>query len=345
MPVKRPAKTLVVVAALLLSLGGIAAAQSSLGIGTNEVSMQPSGIFAGLFHWINTQQKDFYRAMTGALKAMRDDGSKAWLLIGLSFAYGVLHAAGPGHGKAVISSYMLANEVTLRRGIVLSFISAFLQALSALVIIGLAFLVLRGTSYKMADATQAFEIASFAMITAFGAWLLWTKIFRHGHVHARAHVGHDHGHAHAESGHSDPSDDGHDHHHANHAHASDEVCETCGHAHMPDPQLVAKDFSWKTASSAVLAVGLRPCSGALIVLTFAILNGLYFGGIMSVLAMALGTAITVSALATLAVTAKNVALRLTKPSSTDRLHRIIEIAGAASVFLLGLTLLGASLTA
>ena len=95
----------------------------------------------------------------------------------------------------------------------------------------------------------------------------------------------------------------------------------------------------------MLAVGLRPCSGALIVLTFAILNGLYFGGIMSVLAMALGTAITVATLATLAVTAKNIALRLSKPSSTDRVHRIIEIGGAAMVFLLGLTLLGASLSA
>ena len=94
-----------------------------------------------------------------------------------------------------------------------------------------------------------------------------------------------------------------------------------------------------------MAVGLRPCSGALIVLTFAILNGLWFGGIMSVLAMALGTAITVSALATLAVTAKNAALRLSKPSQADRIHRIIEVGGAAMVFLLGLTLLGASLSA
>ena len=60
---------------------------------------------------------------------MRTDGSKMWLLVGLSFAYGIFHAAGPGHGKAVISSYMLANEVALRRGILLSFVSAFLQAL------------------------------------------------------------------------------------------------------------------------------------------------------------------------------------------------------------------------
>ncbi len=330
---------------LLVATGAALAASSSLGIGTNEVSVQPTGMFAGLFHWINMQQKEFYRAMTGALKSMRDDGSKAWLLVGLSFAYGVFHAAGPGHGKAVISSYMVANEVTLRRGIILSFISAFLQAVSALVIVGAAFLVLRGTTISMDDATRAFEIASFALITAFGAWLLWTKTLGHSHSHAAgAHTSLDH-HAHVDHDHAHHDLAHHDHSHHHHDHAQDEVCETCGHAHAPDPQLIARDFSWKTASSAVLAVGLRPCSGALIVLTFAILNGLYFGGIMSVLAMALGTAITVATLATLAVTAKNIALRLSKPSSTDRVHHIIEIGGAAMVFLLGLTLLGASLSA
>ncbi len=348
MPVKL--RTLLTAAAILIVATGAAlAAQSSLGIGSNEVSVEPTGIFAGLFHWINMQQKEFYRAMTGALKSMRDDGSKAWLLVGLSFAYGIFHAAGPGHGKAVISSYMVANEVTLRRGIILSFISAFLQALSALLIVGAAFLVLRGTTISMDDATHAFEVASFAMITAFGAWLLWSKTFGRGHSHAaHSHAGHDHsGHDHSEHEHSHHNHSHHHGHNHNHeqVHKHEQVCETCGHAHVPDPQLIARDFSWKTASSAVLAVGLRPCSGALIILTFAILNGLYFGGIMSVLAMALGTAITVSALATLAVTAKNVAMRLAKPSSTDRVHRIIEICGAAMVFLLGLTLLGASLSA
>ena len=109
--------------------------------------------------------------------------------------------------------------------------------------------------------------------------------------------------------------------------------------------MIAREFSWKTASSAILAVGLRPCSGALIVLTFALLNGLYVGGVLSVLAMALGTAITVSALATIAVTAKNTALRLSKATTADRIGRAIEIGGAAMVLILGLLLLGASLSA
>jgi nickel/cobalt transporter (NicO) family protein len=327
-------KKLVLAAGLAVLAATAAYAQSSLGIGTNEVAVAPSGPFAGLFHWINMQQREFYRAMTGALRTMRDGGGGAWLLVGLSFAYGVFHAAGPGHGKAVISSYMLANEVALRRGIVLSFASAFLQAVSALVVVGGAFLFLRGTTISMDDATRVFEIASFAMITAFGGWLLWQKTFRHAPAHS--HAGHDHGHDHSHAH--------HDHDHRHH-HAEAEVCDTCGHSHAPDPKLIAREFSWKTATSAILAVGLRPCSGALIVLTFALLNGLYVGGVLSVLAMALGTAITVSTLATIAVTAKNTALRLSKATTADRIGRAIEIGGAAMVMILGLLLLGASLSA
>jgi nickel/cobalt transporter (NicO) family protein len=327
----RLAKLLVSIALLAACLPLAAHAASSLGIGNNEVAVAPTGMFAGLFHWINTQQRTFYRAMTGALKSMRDDGSRAWLLVGLSFAYGIFHAAGPGHGKAVISSYMIANEVALRRGIMLSFVSSFLQALTALMVVGGTFLVLRGTSVSMDDATWVMEVASFAMITAFGAWLLWKKAFRPFFVTepalTLAHAGHSHSHDHAH-------------------HGADQVCEDCGHSHAPDPSLLQDQFDWRTAWSAIAAVGMRPCSGALIVLTFALLNGLYVGGVLSVLAMALGTAITVSALATLAVTAKNTAVRLARSdSAAQRIHRTAEISGAALVFVLGLMLLGASLSA
>ncbi len=118
----------------LLSIAGAAYAQTSIGIGTNEAVVPSTGLFGGLMHWINVQQQGFYRSLTGALKAMREDGTQVWLLVGLSFAYGVFHAAGPGHGKAVISSYMVANEVALSRGVVLSFVSAFLQGVTALVV-------------------------------------------------------------------------------------------------------------------------------------------------------------------------------------------------------------------
>src|SRR5690606_40988304 len=105
----------------------------------------------------------------------------------------------------------------------------------------------------------------------------------HAHHHHHHHHHHD----------RDAHDHGDAHHHA---HAG-EVCEVCGHAHAPTPDLVAGDrFSLADAWSAIVAVGLRPCSGALFVLTFSFLNGLYLGGILSVVAMSLGTAITVSTL-------------------------------------------------
>jgi len=95
----------------------------------------------------------------------------------------------------------------------------------------------------------------------------------------------------------------------------------------------------------VLAVGLRPCSGALIVLTFALLNGLYLGGILSVFAMSIGTAITVSVLACLAVGAKDVAIRYSGSGSAVRVTNGIEIFGALCVFVIGALLLTAALAA
>jgi nickel/cobalt transporter (NicO) family protein len=334
---------------------GHAHAQSSLGIGVSETTGPSSGLFAGWMVWINAWQQDFYRLLTGALRSMRDGGDGIWMLVGVSFAYGVFHAAGPGHGKAVISSYMLANEVALRRGVMLSFVSAGLQGLTAIVLMSVIYLVLRGGTLSMTDATHFLEIASFALVTAFGAWLLWRKagpplagliwgrpvrsLSAAGNAHTADHHHHHHHH-------HDGHDHGHHHHHA-HDHGPGEVCASCGHSHAPDPALIGGDrFDWRTAWAAIAAVGLRPCTGALIVLGFAFLNGLFAGGVLSVFAMSLGTAITVSLLATLAVTAKNVAVSIAGDGRTgNRVHMTIEIAGAVFVFLLGLTLLSASLAA
>ena len=306
-------------------------AASPLGIGSAEPGFSPSGTFGSLFGWINAQQQGFYRLMTGALKEMRDNPWAASTLVGLSFAYGVFHAAGPGHGKAVISSYMLANEVELKRGVLLSFLSSILQGVVAILLVGAAYLFLRGTTVSMTDATRALEIGSYALIALFGAWLLFKKLRpaerRASALGAQAVEVHDHDHGH------------HHHHHAG------EVCSTCGHAHAPDPSLLKGErFALREAWSAIVAVGLRPCSGALIVLSFALLNGLYLGGVLAVIAMSIGTAITVSILATLAVTAKGAAVRFAGDGSAGvRIGTAIEIGGAALVMVLGLLLLGAAL--
>ncbi|NUS70936.1 MAG: delayed-early response protein/equilibrative nucleoside transporter, partial [Ensifer adhaerens] len=132
----------------------IAAAQSPLGIGTAEPAFKTTGFLGGFFAWINMEQQGFYRLMTNALKGMRENPWQLWSLVGLSFTYGVLHAAGPGHGKAVISSYMIANETELKRGVLLSFLSSLLQGVVAILLIGAVYLILRGTSISMTSATR-----------------------------------------------------------------------------------------------------------------------------------------------------------------------------------------------
>lgn len=319
-----------------------ALAQSSLGIGSAEPAIDTGGVFGSFFTWINTQQQAFYRALSGALQAMRDDPQKLWVLIGLSFSYGIFHAAGPGHGKAIISSYVIANEQTLRRGVVISFLAAFMQGAVAIIIVGVTYFALRGTGISMTETTHTLEIASYALIAGFGAWLLFRKLrpmLQPAHVHAHAHA-----HSHGQDHH------GHDHHHHSHHHhetGPDGVCSTCGHSHAPDPSKIGADtLDLREAWSAIIAIGLRPCSGALIVLTFALLNGLFLGGFLSVLAMSIGTAITVSILATLAVMAKNTAMRFaSSQSAASRIGTGIEIAGAAMVLVLGLVLLMAALQA
>jgi ABC-type nickel/cobalt efflux system permease component RcnA len=340
--------------ALTLHTATSAYAQSSLGIGTNDAMGGSTGLFAHQLLWINQKQQEFYRALADAMKAMRQDGTKLWLLIGLSFLYGIFHAAGPGHGKAVISSYMVANEVALRRGVLLSFLSALLQSLTAIIVMLLAYFVLRGTGISMTNAAQFLEICSYVFVTVFGAWLLWKKagssLIRllggapsYELVTANAGDGHLH-HQNPSAIHVHKHDHAHAHHHD---HSPDEACQTCGHSHAPDPAVLSGErFDWRSAWAAVVAVGIRPCTGALIVLSFALLNGLWLGGVLSVLAMGIGTAITVSLLATIAVTAKDWAVVLSGEGRLgSRIHSIIEIAGAAFVFLFGVLLLSASLSA
>ena len=120
----------------------------------------------------------------------------------------------------------------------------------------------------------------------------------------------------------------------------------CGVAHMPPPELVKGPLDWKRALSAIGAVGIRPCTGALIVLVFALSQGLLLAGIAAAFAMALGTGLTVAALTLLAVTTRGLALSVAASGGGDfarRLHVGIEAAAALVVLLFGLVMLGASL--
>jgi nickel/cobalt transporter (NicO) family protein len=328
------------VAALLMLDGLLHAllAQTPFGgPGPDGAGPQPGGLVG----WLLAKQSEFYREISATIRAAKSDGSAVWSLLAISFAYGIFHAAGPGHGKAVISSYLVANQETARRGIVLSFASALLQSLVAVVLVGVCAWALNATAKTMCGAERVIEIASYALIAAFGLRLVWTK--GGGFMRAlqaprpaiamapaaHAHI-HDHG--------DDHSHDHHDHDHHLHDHAHD---EHCGHSHGPMPSEFAGPDGWRRGIGAIFAVGLRPCSGAILVLVFALAQGLFWAGVAATFVMGLGTAITVAAIAVVAVSARDLARRLSsaKEGGGALIMRGVEFAAAGLVLLFGLGLL------
>jgi nickel/cobalt exporter len=304
---------------------------------------EAGGAPTGLAGWILGVAAWLNHLMATEVKALHSDASAIWGLIGLSAAYGVFHAAGPGHGKALIASYMFANERALRRGIVLSFLAAILQALVAIALIGIAALVFRATGAQMNRASYFVEIASYFLVAAIGGWLVWSK----GRAFATAlrrgladHVAR--GPLFANAPWRPAMAMGV---------ASQFRVETpgagiaaeadCGHYHAPDPAQLGDSFSWRGAAATVVAAGARPCSGAIVVLTFALTQGLLAAGIVATFAMALGTAVTTGALACLAVFAKDAAVRLASRESSRAtlVARGLELAAALCVLAYGLALL------
>ena len=274
--------------------------------------------------WVRDKQQEFYGAMSGALRSIRTGSSTtaAWTLMLLSFGYGIFHAAGPGHGKTVISAWLLATEHELKRGVVIAFLSSLIQAMVAIVLISILLLVVASAGRTARDVAGFLESASYAMIGAMGLYLIWTALRPHGSVEPRDHKHHpDHAHGH----------DGHVHD------------EHCGHAHAPEAKQVRGEWSLAKAFSLSFAVGIRPCTGSLLVLILANALGIYWAGVASTLVMAVGTFLTVSIIAGLAVYSRKLAMRLASRDDrwlgwfafTLRLGGGLAIAGLGGLLFMG----------
>jgi ABC-type nickel/cobalt efflux system permease component RcnA len=232
----------------------------------------------------------------------------------------------------VISSYVLADGRTVRSGILLAFLAALIQALSALIVVTVLVLLLRATGLQIRAMEAWLETASWALVALVGVWLLYYQL-RSAFRPALAHAGHrhhpaDHHHEHGAHAHAH-SHEPHGHHHQQtHAHGHDDACEVC--AHLPAAAELQGDWSWRRALALAFAVGVRPCTGAILVLVFAIGQGLLWAGVLSTFAMALGTAITVSVLAASAVGIRELAARLAGGSATSKWADRVQLAAGWS---------------
>jgi nickel/cobalt transporter (NicO) family protein len=302
---------------------------------------QAPGPLGRVFAWVLDKQQSLQRTLAMSVKSLKTNNSirGAITLAVLSFVYGVLHAVGPGHGKTIISSYVVANEETVRRGVIISFIAAGLQALTAVVLVGVLLIALGATGLQVNAWSNQLESMSYALIALVGLYLLVIQLSGlwrrwQGAEVAQASGGHaTHGHR----GHH------HDHFHDNHNHAHNHQGEACGH--IVDARMLVGPFSWRKVMAVVFSVGIRPCTGAILVLVFALTQGLFWAGVAATFAMALGTAITVAALATLALGSRELALKLGGPSGAwaNAVWSVCAIGGATVILLFGLLLFAASL--
>jgi nickel/cobalt transporter (NicO) family protein len=352
---------LVVMSATMQSTACWASSTGPFGTGLPDGGVPGGTLFPRLASMFISSQIYFNQHMTAAVLAIHRGGG-AWTLLLLSFLYGVVHAIGPGHGKAVVSSYLLATRQTLRNGVLLAFIAALTQALGAIILIFVAAMVLHLTSVSITRATAQFELISGLLVLLLGCWLVWSKILSplrstslgfeplpalippprqlalkkdQNRFQASAVMAAD---AITSPGTMDtaaaslrfPVPRG----------VPGRLQCSCGQLHLPDVNVATVRIGWRNVWPILGATALRPCTGALIVLVFAISQRLWGVGILSTFLMGLGTAMTVSATAVLTVFAHRFAVVLTSADThfCYRVIRAIEVCGAIIVLAVGILL-------
>jgi len=243
-------------------------------------------------------QRDINMQMSLLLKNVAENPAKAGgTLLLFSFVYGVLHALGPGHGKVVIATWLATRPSKLRAGIGLTLASSLLQGLVAIALVVIVLTILALPARQLHLSGYWLEKASYLLVGMLGLLLCWRALkklrallqaprFRHftaQHVHY----------------------DG---------------CG-CGHQHLPAPEQLSAG-EWRARVMIVLSMGMRPCSGAIMVLLFSKVIGVFAWGVASALAMAAGTALTISALALLVQSFRRLAVKISGHRAPELWHQV-----------------------
>jgi len=301
---------------LILLLGAGAAAQTNPFTGAPAPApapaptaqpTEPPGFFAQINREIARFQRDTTREMSQRMRAIRDGETPMALLvgIGLAFLYGVIHAAGPGHGKAVVIGYFLTRQARIGRGMLMGLQISVGHVISAIVIALVADLLFRTVWGTAAAEIRMIQLASYALIAIIGIYMLVETARGGGHHH-----------------HEHCTIPGHDHSHDPHGHS---------HSHEHRPQ------GWLS-----LGVGIVPCTGAILVMLYALANGILFAGFVLVAAIAAGMALTMAGLGVLAIVARNAMTRWTAhrdvPDGSGIVARIFDYAGGVVITLIGVFL-------
>ena len=280
-----------------------------------EVALPGTGLFNGMLQGLAHQQMLLNERISHQFKAVRDTGSGAAFvtILALAFFYGVLHAAGPGHGKSIVAAYFVANEARWTSGVIMGGVISLLQGLTAIIVVFLLSLVLKTSQMAVENNGAMVEFISYGLVVLIGLVLFYRAATGKGHSHGHGPFGHDHGHAHQGHEHH-----GHEHHDCGHDH---------GHHHAP----ARPGISFRRILT--LAAGVAPCASAIIIMLFALANGALLVGTIAVLSLSLGMGLTVSAIGVLSILARGLMKRFAggETAAGERLERALAIGGSVLV--------------
>ncbi|MFU0965673.1 nickel/cobalt transporter [Kluyvera ascorbata] len=232
-------------------------------------------------------QREVNQQMSSLLKSVAANPTQAGgTLLLFSFVYGVLHALGPGHGKVVITTWLATHPSKLKSSIGLTLSASLLQGLVAIALVVVVLSILQLPARQLHLSSFWLEKGSYALVGVLGLLLSWRALKK-----LRALL-------------RKPKFTAFTPHHVHH-----DGCG-CGHQHMPDPERLARDDDWRARLVIILSMGMRPCSGAIMVLLFSKVIGVFAWGMASALAMAAGTSLTITSLALLVHAFRSLAVKL-----------------------------------
>ncbi|WP_434619668.1 nickel/cobalt transporter [Tabrizicola sp. M-4] len=264
-------------------------------------------------------QRALQAPLAGAVRAVKAGEPAAWAgLLAVCFGYGVVHAAGPGHGKFVIGGYGVARRVPVLRLSAVAVAASLAQAGVAVALVYAGVLALGWTRERMVGLAEGWLAAvSWGAIAALGLWLVWRGgrgVMRQARAGADAHS--------------------HGHHHDH-----GEACG-CGHSHGPDPEAVAGLVGWRDTLALIGGVAVRPCSGALFLLILTFQMGIGAAGVAGAFAIGLGVAVVTVAVAVLAVWSREGVLAGLGEARVWRALPWVEIAGGAVIAAFAVGMIG-----
>ncbi|MDV6254265.1 nickel/cobalt transporter [Vibrio sp. EA2] len=277
-------------------------------------------------------------------------------LVGVSFLYGMLHSLGPGHGKVIVTTYLATHPTKVKNSLLLTTFSALCQALVAIALVSILLWGFNSSMRVVNQQANFFVSLSFALVVMLGCLICWKaarklyrtmrpvkiKFVRMTPLTIKAG--------------SDQSLLGNKNGvypltqraplvMSNQQKTNMEICG-CGHQHVASAKAINNAANWREYVGIVVSIGIRPCTGAIMVLLFANMVGLYWMGVASAIVMAIGTAFTTSIIAVMTLTSKQLVKRYLTASKRNTnpnwvyVGYFLQFIGGVLLIMLGLILIG-----